>query len=233
MAPYTHEKALAWLVHLYTASGVAFAFLSILEINQENWSLAMIYMMVCLFIDGTDGILARRARVKETLPQVNGKDIDFVIDFVTYALLPAYFFYSSGLAPTSLALPLTLLILIVSAIYYGIQGMVTENLTFRGFPVLWNLVIFYQFFVFQSGPVLNALMIIGFSILHFLPIQISYPSQHIRTDRVQMIMGLLALGGFLGILLGYPSRNIILIAAAWIFMFYFAGKAIQHTWGRK
>ncbi len=233
MAPYSYEKTLAWLVHLYTASGIAFAFLSILEINKQNWSMAMIYMMICLFIDGTDGILARRAKVKETLPHVSGKDIDFVIDFVTYALLPAYFFYSADLAPSALALPLTLLILIVSTIYYGIQGMVTEDLTFRGFPVLWNLVVFYQFFVFQSSPGVNALMIVGFSILHFLPIQISYPSQHLRTDKWQMTMGLLALGGFVGILLDYPGRNIIFIGAAWIFMLYFGGKAIQHTWGRK
>ena len=36
-------------------------------------------------LDGIDGTFARMAKVKEVLPHVDGKMIDYVIDFFTYA----------------------------------------------------------------------------------------------------------------------------------------------------
>jgi len=227
------QKLSAWGVHLYTASGIIFGFLSLVEVNQQDWKMAMIWMIVCLFIDGTDGLLARKANVKEVLPRVNGKDIDFVIDFVTYALLPAYFFYHADLVPSSLRLILTAYILVISAIYYGIDGMVTDDMQFRGFPVLWNLVVFYQFFVFHSGHLVNIAMIILFGILHFIPIKISYPSKNLSANAWPMVVGLAAIAIFIAILIIYPVQSIVLTIAAWICMLFFAGLTIRYTWGGK
>ncbi|MEO1749134.1 MAG: hypothetical protein AAFR27_11065, partial [Pseudomonadota bacterium] len=71
--------------------------------------------------------------VKEVLPYMDGKTIDYVIDFATYAIIPAYLFYEAQLAPPSVLLLSTFTILMVSAIYYGKEGMVSEDMQFVGF----------------------------------------------------------------------------------------------------
>ena len=111
--PTLLEKSLAWSVHIFTASGLWAGFMAILAINHHNWRSAMFWLLACLIIDGIDGTFARMFRVKEVLPYMDGKTIDYVIDFATYAIIPAYFFYESELVTADWRLPLTFLILMV------------------------------------------------------------------------------------------------------------------------
>jgi phosphatidylcholine synthase len=174
------SKFLAWSVHLFTASGMLAGFMAILAISEKNWRLAMAWLLVALVIDGVDGTLARKLKVKEVLPNVNGKTFDYIIDFANYAIIPTYFFYQANLVPESWNLPISFLILIVSAIYYGKEGMVSDDYYFIGFPVMWNIVVFYLVFVFSLGKLENAAIIVVFSILHFVPIKFAYPSRTVR-----------------------------------------------------
>ena len=174
------DKVLAWSVHLFTASGLLVGFMAILAITDKNWRTAMAWLLVCLFIDGVDGTLARKFRVKDVLPNISGKMIDNVIDFATYAVIPAYFFYAAELVNPAWNLPLTFLILLVSSIYYGKEGMISDDFYFIGFPVMRNIVVFYLVFVFFAPSWFNAAIIIIFSILHFVPIKFAYPSRATR-----------------------------------------------------
>lgn len=183
----TLDKTLAWSVHIFTASGLLAAFLAILAIGEKNWRAAMAWLIVCQFVDGIDGALARKFRVKEVLPNMSGKTMDHVIDFAAYAIIPAYFFYSAELVGPDWNLPLSFLILLVSAIYYGKEGMVSDDYYFIGFPVMWNMVVFYLVFVFSLGPVGNAAIIVIFSLLHFLPIKFAYPSRATRLKALTII----------------------------------------------
>jgi len=130
------QKALAWSVHLFTASGICAAFMAILAIADHAWVTAFWWLILCLFIDAIDGTFARLFKAKEVLPQMDGTNIDYVIDFATYAIIPAYFFYEANLVPEDYNLVLTFLILLVSAIYYGKKGMVSDDNYFIGFPVV-------------------------------------------------------------------------------------------------
>jgi len=170
-------KFFAWCVHLFTASGLLAAFMAILAVDKGAFREAMLWLFLGLLIDGLDGSLARLFRVKEVLPGVNGQTIDYVIDFASYAIIPAFFFYKSGLVPESWALYLTFLILLVSAIYYGISDMVSDDMHFVGFPVLWNMVVLYLYFIFELPPWGNAILVIFFAVMHFVPIKYAYPSQ--------------------------------------------------------
>ncbi len=174
------QKAIAWGVHLFSASGLLAGFMAILAITEKNWRSAMAWLLVCLLIDGIDGTFARKFRVKEVLPKVNGATIDHVVDFATYAIIPAYFFYAADLVDPFLHLPLAFLIMLVSAIYYGKEGMVSDDYYFIGFPVMWNLVIFYLVFIFSLPAWANAAVIIICAILHFVPIKFAYPSRATR-----------------------------------------------------
>ena len=118
------QQILAWSVHLFTASGLLAGFMSILAINNEDWRTAMLWLFLALFIDGVDGTFARLFRVQEVLPGMDGKTIDYVVDFITYALIPAYFFFMADLVPGVWGLFMSFLMLLVAAIYYGKTGMV-------------------------------------------------------------------------------------------------------------
>src|SRR3954452_18552002 len=56
------------LVHLYTAFGTVIGLLIVLAAIEGETETALWLFLVALFIDGTDGMLARRFRVKETMP---------------------------------------------------------------------------------------------------------------------------------------------------------------------
>ena len=225
----TLDKALAWSVHIFSASGLLAGFMAILAINAKNWRSAMAWLFVALLIDGIDGTFARKFKVTEVLPNMNGKTIDYVIDFATYAIIPAYFFYMAELVDSSWNLPLTFLILLVSAIYYGIEGMVSEDFYFIGFPVMWNVVIFYLIFIFSFSELGNAAIIIIFAIMHFVPIKFAYPSRATRLKILTIIFTAIILLVMLFAVWFYPNVPAWLKWVAVGCLFYFGGLAIADT----
>lgn len=224
------EKSLAWSVHTLTATGLVAGFMAILAINAEHWREAMLWLIVALVIDGIDGTFARMFRVQEVLPRMNGKTMDYIIDFATYAIIPAYFFHQAGLVSAPWSLPCTFVILLVSALYYAKEGMVSEDYYFVGFPVMWNLVVFYLFFVFELASVWNALLILFFAILHFVPIKFVYPSRvkHFRTMTLAVTTIILIV--FALILLMYPEKSGWLMGLAVLGAVYFGVLAVYNTW---
>ena len=224
------KKLFAWAVHLYTALGGVFALLAVIAISQNDFAGAMIWLMVCFFIDGTDGILARQARVRELVPIIDGQNIDYVTDFITYAFVPAYFVYQSALVPPDFRLPLAGYIILISAFYYGRKGMISQKGQFSGFPVLWNLVVFYTFFVFESTPIFNIIFILVFGILHFLPIQVSYPSKNLKKNPLPFIIGTSMLIVFIATLVLYPATYLIFKLIALAAFAYFIYLTIYFTW---
>jgi len=93
------QKIAAWSVHLFTASGLLAGFMGLIAAISGDYQASMLWILATLVIDGIDGTFARMAKVKEVLPQVDGKTIDYVIDFFTYAILPAYLFFIAVEAP--------------------------------------------------------------------------------------------------------------------------------------
>jgi phosphatidylcholine synthase len=227
------QKALAFSVHVFTASGMVAGFMALLAVADHEFMMAMFWLFVALIIDGIDGTFARIFKVKEVLPNFDGGMIDAVIDFSTYAIIPAYFIYEAPLLPADFKLLGASIILLVSAIYYGKLGMITSDYYFLGFPVLWNLVAFYLFFVMNFSEWINFIFIIAFAIMHFIPIKFAYPS---RTDKFRVFnisFTLIFLICNIWIIYIFPERNEIL---SWISMScvaYFLFIAIYNTWFEK
>ena len=224
------EKILAWSVHLFTASGLVAGFMAILAINESQWREAMLWLLVCLVIDGVDGTFARLFKVKEVLPHMDGKTIDYVIDFATYAIIPAYFFHQAELVNEDWALPCTAIILLVSAIYYGKDGMVSNDMYFVGFPVLWNMVVFFMFFVFNFSSTGNVILIITFAILHFVPIKFVYPSQGQRFKKLTIFNTVIFIAASVATLYIYPKKNFWLSSSVIATGVYYGLMAIYNTW---
>ncbi len=166
--------AAAWLVHLFTASGVVLALLALEATARGDWGMALIWLLAALAVDGIDGTLARAARVKEMVPRIDGEAFDLIVDYLNYVFVPAVFIGRAGLVPPSLALPLAAAILLSSVYVFVRRDMKTEDNYFRGFPALWNVVAFYLYAA-QPGPAVGAGVVILFSILSFAPIVFVHP----------------------------------------------------------
>jgi phosphatidylcholine synthase len=210
------DKGIAWGVHLFTASGGVFALLAIIAIAKHDFVMSMVWLLVAFVVDGVDGMMARRFRVLEVLPQMKGKNIDFVIDFANYAIIPAYFLYEAFwtvdgemvyLLPEAewARLGIVALMVLVSAVYYGKEPMVSEDMYFIGFPVLWNAVAYYLFFVILLSPWVNFGVLALFAILHFVPLKYAYPSQNGYLRTLNWLVGLVFLLSNAAILYLYPE----------------------------
>ncbi|MEM6396927.1 MAG: hypothetical protein AAF741_11325 [Bacteroidota bacterium] len=225
------KKLAAWAVHFFTASGLVAGFMGLLAAIERDYRLAMFWMLVTLIIDGIDGTFARMAHVQEVLPGVSGKTIDYVIDFFTYAILPAYLFYVAiPLSGTQQMIGLVA-ILISSAIYYGIDEMVSEDgHHFIGFPVMWNMVLYiYIFLMPNAAPMVFLGVTIVFAILHFVPILVPYPSRGGRFFRLTLVATLLFLGSALVNVYVYPEQSVAGQVLAWVSVGYFVGITVFNT----
>lgn len=225
------RKALAWSVHLFTATGVLFAFLAILAVEQEDFVLAMWWLIVTLIIDGVDGTFARKLEVKKVIPHFDGNSIDHVIDFLTYAIIPAYFIYKSDILPLHEGWKLAGIaaILLSSTYYYGKTTYVTEDLHFEGFPVMWNAVAFFLYFLFGHYPWASLIIIFVIAVLHFLPWKYPYPSQTREFKKWNLLASfLIFIIGMLTLFL-YPAVPLWLKIAAYVVMGYFWAMTIFKT----
>jgi phosphatidylcholine synthase len=166
-------KVRAFAVHVFTASGAAFAFLALLAATEHRWPVMFWWLGVALLVDAIDGTLARRYRVAAVLPRWSGDALDFVVDFVTYVFVPAYAITASNVLPGAVALPTGVAVTVISTLYFADRNMKADDNYFRGFPVLWNVVAFYllllrppQWIAFGIVAILAALTFAPFPFIH-------------------------------------------------------------------
>ena len=86
-------------VHLYTATGTVVGLLIVLAAIEGETVTALWLFFLALFIDGTDGTLARRFRVKETIPWFDGARLDDIVDYLTYVFAPVVLLWTTGSLP--------------------------------------------------------------------------------------------------------------------------------------
>jgi len=229
-APSLIQILLAWAVHLFTASGLIAGFMALIAMHDQDVRTAMFWLILAFIIDGVDGTFARLCKVNEVLPHMDGKTIDYVVDFANFAIIPAYIFYQSDLVFDDWRLPLTSIILLVSAIYYGKTGMVSDDQYFIGFPVLWNMVVYFLLFVFNFTYIINAALIVFFAVAHFVPLKYIYPSQAQRWQTASSIMAGLFFALMCITVYFYPVRNVWLTMLSVIGLVYFATLTFLEQW---
>jgi phosphatidylcholine synthase len=212
----------AWSVHLYTALGAPVGFYAIVTIEQGRFKTTFWLMAVALFIDATDGTLARAARVKEFIPWFDGAKMDDIIDYLNYVLVPCYFLFAAGLLPPTSAHWIVVLPLLASA--YGFsqtQAKTTDNF-FLGFPSYWNVVVFY-FYVLDTPTWFNGLATAVLAILVFVPIKYLYPSRSPVLRGLSVLLGIIWAAVCLLIVYLLPTAPAALAWASLMYpAFYFA-----------
>jgi len=164
----------SYLVHIFTVSGVFLSFLALAEAIDGNLPLMFFYLAIALFVDGIDGSLARRVDVKKYTPNINGEILDNIIDFLNYVFVPSFVIYWLELVPKGLELLIAGLILTVSCYTFANNNIKTSDFYFSGFPALWNVVVLY-FYILNTDPFTNLIVILILSILTFIPIKYLHP----------------------------------------------------------
>src|SRR3977135_2796747 len=140
------RKALAWCAHGYTALGlVAAAGIAVAIFDgRPDFRRAFVLVFVAPLVDATDGTLARAVKVKEVLPNFDGRRLDDLIDFQTYTSLPLLLIWRANLLPPGQDFWL-LCPLLASAYGFCQVSAKTEDGYFLGFPSYWNIVAFYLY----------------------------------------------------------------------------------------
>jgi phosphatidylcholine synthase len=173
---------------LYTASSVVCGFLALTRIFYDRYRDAFFWLAVAVLIDATDGVLARRHDVASRLPQFNGAKLDDIVDYVTYVFVPAFFAWHALLVPERAGMLVAAAMLLSSAYGFNKDDAKTADHFFTGFPSYWNIVVFYLF-VARWPPELNLVILLGLSMLVFVPIHYLYPSRSPVFRRLTVALG--------------------------------------------
>lgn len=167
------RKVLAWSVHLFTASGGVFGALALVAIARGDFSFAGIMMLLTMFIDSVDGTLARAVGVSDVLPEVDGRRLDDIIDFVNFVIVPVVFMVAAGSLTNWFLIALPVL-----ASSYGFSQLnaKTEDNFFLGFPSYWNVLALYLW-ALEISPDAGDRWLVVLSIAVFVPLKYIYPSK--------------------------------------------------------
>ena len=173
-----HVRFLAWCVHLYTALGLLAA-ASIAKLlvqgGPQSFRWSFVLMAFATFVDSTDGTLARKIKIREVLPNFDGRKLDDLTDFLTYTFLPLLLVWRANLLPAGTDWCL-LLPLLASAYGFCQSSAKTDDGYFLGFPSLWNVVAFYLY-VLQVPPWGALGVVVVLAALTFVPTRYLYMSQ--------------------------------------------------------
>ena len=179
-------KFLSYSVHLFTVTGVIFSLLALIAAINKNLPLMFFYLASALFVDGIDGTLARKVDVKKYTPNINGEILDNIIDFLNYVFVPSFVIFWLEFVPKGSELIMSAIILTVSCYTFANNNIKTSDFYFSGFPALWNVVILY-FYILNSDPLINLVIILFFAILTFIPIKFLHPFRVKRLRKTSLI----------------------------------------------
>ncbi len=168
------ERARAFSIHVLTASGVGFGLAALLAAHERRFTVMFLWLGLALLIDGIDGPLARRFRVKEVLPRWSGDVLDLVVDYLNYVVVPAYALMVSGIVPPPWSYAAAGAIAITSALYFADTHMKTEDAFFRGFPAVWNVVVFYLL-IGKPSPEVAVVVVMLLCAMTFIPVPFLHP----------------------------------------------------------
>ena len=222
------RKMLAWSVHLFTATGAIWGFLTLIAIFEQNWRMVIVWMVTAMFVDGLDGILARWFHVKEYASGVDGGLLDNIIDYLNYVVVAAFILIKApALLPRGFEYAGAFLILLTSAYQFSqIDAKVDtksddQSFFFKGFPSVWNFLVIYMILL-GLNPWINFVLLIFCNILVFVPVKYLYPTRSTRLRR--LTLGLTYLYAAIGAwgLLQYPRVPQWVLWFSFIYVAYYA-----------
>jgi phosphatidylcholine synthase len=211
----------AWAVHLYTAIGAVTSIIALDRIARGDFHGALIVMAIALFVDSTDGPLARSLKIGTQLPFFDGSLLDNIVDYLNYVAVPVFFMLRAGIMSEDLiGLTISSFIMVASAYAFCRSDAKTSDHYFRGFPSYWNIVGFYLFCL-QWPQLANYVVLCLLALMEFLPIKFIYPNRTQPLRGLTLTLGLLWAVVTVLMLPAAPSYNPLLLSASLAFVVYY------------
>jgi phosphatidylcholine synthase len=216
-------------LHAYTASGTVLALLIVIAAIEGDAVRALWLGLAALIIDGTDGMMARRLRVKETIPWFDGARLDDIVDYLTYAFAPIVLLWTGDYLPAgTFGAVLAALPLLASSYQFCRVDAKTEDHFFLGFPSYWNVVAFYVVVLGLSPTATGAILLIC-SVLVFIPVKYVYPSRTKTFRSMNLIATAVWLAAYAVLLVQMPDPQVIVLAISLAYLVYYATTSLYLT----
>ena len=214
-------RAAAVAVHVYTSTGVVLALLMVHFSYQGEVQTVLWLFLVAMIVDGTDGMLARRLRVKTLVPNFDGALLDNVVDYITYAFAPMVLLWANGYLPDGAAGGVVAAIPLLASCYQFCRtDAKTDDHFFLGFPSYWNIVAFYAI-VWELSTVATTVLLMAMTVLVFVPIKYLYPSRTEKLWYSNMTLATLWLGLWAAITATLPDAPVVLVGLSLVYVVYY------------
>ena len=216
-------------LHAYTASGSVLALLIVVAAMDGDAIRALWLMLAALIIDGTDGMLARRLRVGETIPWFDGARLDDIVDYLTYAFAPMVLLWTGDFLPAGWLGPaLAALPLMASSYQFCRVDAKTADHFFLGFPSYWNVLAFYVV-VLDLSPAVTAVLLVTCTVLVFVPVRYLYPSRTKAFRRTNLALTAVWLVAYAVLLVQVPDPHPVVVALSLLYLVYYGGLSLYLT----
>jgi phosphatidylcholine synthase len=230
-------RARAHAVHVLTASGIVAAFLAVAELMEEapDERIVFAWLVVAVVIDAVDGPLARAWDVKRFAPDIHGRTIDDIVDYLTFTFIPLLLVWRMGwvpFAPGLLGAAWIVPALVASLLGFShVEAKDEEAGYFRGFPSYWNIVAFYAGLAFhgfgETAQWLNGVVVLALAALSVAPVRFLYPNLAPRPWKLPVMLGAAAwLALLLGMLLVYRHVPGWVVTVSLIYPLFYAALSI-------
>jgi len=222
-SPHLGSGLRAGLVHAYTATGAVLALLIVLAAVEGDVARALWLGLAALWIDGTDGMLARRFEVKERLPWFDGARLDDIVDYLTYVFAPVVLLLQGDYLPSgTIGIVVAALPLIASSYQFCRVDAKTDDHFFLGFPSYWNVVAFYAI-AFDAGPVVVCAVVVVCALLVPIPIGYIYPSRMASFRRTTLALSAVWAVTYAVIVAQLPHPNRVVLWGSVAYLAYYFG----------
>jgi phosphatidylcholine synthase len=206
------RKVRAYLVHMLTASGVAFAFLAMAEVVGAELDPRWVFgwLTLAVVIDAADGPLARLWDVQSHAPRIVGGTIDLIVDYLTFTFIPLVLVWRMDWLPGWDGLWVTLAMVASLFGFANTSAKQADDGFFLGFPSFWNVVAYYIGLLSveygTTGGYVSLAVLLALSVLTLVPVRFVYPNQVSMPWRaVVTVGGVCWLGLLLALLPTFPD----------------------------
>ncbi|QDV40932.1 Phosphatidylcholine synthase [Stieleria neptunia] len=186
------ETIAAYAVHCLTASGIVPAALAMMEIASPYCDprIVFLWLLLATLIDAIDGPLARRFHVKRYASSLDGRTVDDLLDYLTFAFIPLLLIWRMDWMPAGLGWTV---VFAMSASLFGFAHTDAKdeaNGFFRGFPSYWNAYALYAGIMSAMvSPWLTAVTLWGLSVLTVSPVWMIYPNLTPKPWKMSVMVG--------------------------------------------
>ena len=167
------RRGIGYLAHAYTASGLLLVVLATNLVLNERYALALVALVVCIVIDSTDGMLARRLQVTHSAGRIDGRRLDDIVDFLSFVFVPLLLAVRAGLLLEP-AGAIAAVAMVASVFGFSrVDAKQDEQGFFVGFPSYWNVVVGYLW-LFQTPRLFNSVLVLALAVLVLVPVRFLY-----------------------------------------------------------